>query len=337
MKFRKHGLVVALIALIALAVAGCSKEPLAATVNGKPITIAEVDEQLNQVLKVSGQHSQIFNGSQGEQLKNLYRAQLLDRLINIKLMMQEAEKRGITVTDKDIDAKLKQLMKQLNIKDDKQLDEVLKQNGLTKEQMRDQLRQGLIIDKLGDQITKNVKVTDKEVEDYYNTHKSEFATKDQIHAAHILLQTESEANKVLQQLHNGADFAALAKQYNPDSTKNTGGDLSWVDKDQLDPAFAEAAWNMQPGQISSQPVKTKFGYHIIKLIGKKPGVQKTFEEAKAEVKDKLLKQKKDEVWQKWFDGIKKKADIKIYLTIPKTKAPPSPGTTQGGTAPNSNK
>lgn len=333
MKLRRYGLVIAMIAAITLTVAGCSKDPLAATINGKSITVAEVDKQLDQTLKASGQQSQVFEGPQGKQLKDQFRMQLLDRMIDIEIMTQEANKRGIKVADKDVDAKLKQLMKQLNIKDNKQLDDALKQSGLTKDQMKDQLRKGILIDKLGEQVTKGIKITDKEVEDYYNTHKSEFATKDQIHAAQILLQKEEDANKVLQQVQNGGDFAALAKQYNPDSTKDTGGDLSWINKDSLDSVFAEAAWNLQPGQISSQPIKTQFGYHIIKLIDKKLGAQRTFEEAKADAKEKLLKQKKAEAWQKWFNDIKKKADVKKYLTPPKTEAPvvPSPGGAQGGT------
>lgn len=325
-------MVIALIAAITLTVAGCSKDPLAATINGKSITVAEVDKQLDQTLKASGQQSQVFEGPQGKQLKDQFRMQLLDRMVDIEIMTQEANKRRIKVTDKDVDAKLKQLMKQLNIKDDKQLDDALKQSGLTRDQMKDQLRKGILRDKLGEQVTKGVKVTDKEVENYYNTHKSEFATKDRIHAAHILLQKEEDAKNVLQQVQGGGDFAALAKQYNPDSTKNTGGDLSWINKDSLDPVFAEAAWNLQPGQINSQPIKTQFGYHIIKLIDKKLGTQRTFEEAKADAKEKLLKQKKAEVWQKWFNDIKKKADVKKYLTPPKTEAPivPSPGGAQGG-------
>ncbi|MCL6473141.1 MAG: peptidylprolyl isomerase [Firmicutes bacterium] len=338
MDFKKYGKVLAiagvfiLIMAVSFTVAGCSKEPVAASINGKVITVAEVDKQLDQVLKASGQHGDLFNGEQGQQLREQFRMQILDRLIDLQIMLQEAEKRGITATAKDVDAKLESIKQQLNIKSEKQLDDALKQNGLTKEQMREELRKGIIVDRLGEQVTRSVKVTDKEAEQYYNTHKSEFATKDQIHAAHILVQKEEDAKNILQQVQNGADFAALAKQYNSDSTKDTGGDLSWIEKDKLDATFADAAWNLQPGQICSAPVKTQFGYHIIKLIDKKAAVQKTFEEAKAEAKDRLLKQKKAEAWQKWFDGIKKKTDIRKYLTPPKTEAPvvPNTGGTQGG-------
>ncbi|MHB8842516.1 MAG: SurA N-terminal domain-containing protein, partial [Candidatus Aquicultor sp.] len=106
MKFYKYGLALVLILAVAIAVVGCSKEPLAGEVNGKNISVADVDERLAQM---TAQQPDAFTGAQGEQLKQQFRANVLDQLVDMELMLQEADKMGIKVTDKAIDAKVKEM------------------------------------------------------------------------------------------------------------------------------------------------------------------------------------------------------------------------------------
>ncbi len=324
MKFYKYGLALVLILAVAIAVVGCSKEPLAGEVNGKNITVAEVDERLAQM---TAQQPDAFSGAQGEQLKQQFRANVLDQLVDMELMLQEADKMGIKITDKAIDAKVKEMMKTYNIKDQKALEDILKKQKTTVEKFRGEISKLMIIDALGEKVTKGVKVSDKDAEDYYNTHKTEFATKDQVHVAHILVQKQEEAQKILKDLQGGADFGKLAKQSSIDpGSKDKGGEYPWTDKDKYVPAFGNASWKLEPGQLS-QPIKTDYGYHIIKLIGKRPAGQRTFEEVKQEIKDKLLSQKKKEEFNKWLNTIRKKATIKKFITPPKTEASPLSGLT----------
>lgn len=335
MRFYRYGLVLALIAVIALSVVGCSKEPMAATVNGKGIPMTEIDSRLKQMV---GEHQEALVGPEGEKLKAQYSEPILDQLIDIELMRQEAEKQGITIADKDLDAKIKEMMKTYNIKDQAALETILKQQSTTMEQFKKEFKIRMMIEKLGDKLAKDIKISDKKAKDYYNTHKSEFFAKDQVHASHILVQKEEEAKKVLAELQKGADFGKLAKKYSIDTnTKDKAGDLSWMPKDQFVPAFADACWKLNVGQMSQQPVKTDYGFHIIKLLGKKAAYQQTFKEVKTQIKDKLLTDTKREKFNDHLAKVKKEADIKKYLTPPSSESlpgstPGAPGSTPGDSA-----
>jgi len=344
MKYYKYGLALVLIVAVALLAAGCSKEPLAATVNGKKITVAEVDKRLEQMV---GQQSEMLKGPQGQQLKEQFRQRVLDQLIDMEITLQEVKKLGIKVTDKEIDAKIKEIMKQYNIKDQKALEEALKQQNTTMEQFKEELKNRMGIEKLGEKVTKDVKITDKEVKEYYDTHTSEFATKDQVHVAHILVKEEADANKVIEELNSGGEFTDLARKYSIDpGSKDNGGDLSWRDKDTLTsaaPEFWEACWKLEPGQVGG-PVKTTAGFHVVKLFNKKPAAQQTFDQVKAQIKETLLMDKKREAFAKWLEDTKKKAQIKKLLTPPKTEAQTNSNQTgtsqpdanqQGGSTPSS--
>lgn len=331
MKLLKYGLAVALIAVIALSVAGYSrgpKEPLAATVNGKNITIAEVDTRLQQLI---GQQSDAFNGPQGEQMKAQYKQRILDQLIEMELVLQEADKRGIKVTDKEVEEQVSQMMKAYNIKDKKDLEKALKQQKMSMDQFYEEVGKRLRVEKLGNEITKDVKVSSKEVEKYFNENKDKFASKDQVRAAHILVQKEEDAQRILKELKGGADFAELAKKNSTDSgSKDNGGEMPWTDKDQFVPEFSAACWALNPGEISD-PVKTDFGFHIIKLFEKKAGAPKAFNEVKDQIKKQLIDTKKQEAFTKWLTGAKKKAKIESFLA--KNTPKPAPGDAPSGQAP----
>jgi parvulin-like peptidyl-prolyl isomerase len=152
-------------------------------------------------------------------------------------------------------------------------------------------------------------------------------------AAHILVQKEEDAKRILTEIKGGADFATLAKKYSIDpGSKDNGGKMPWTDKDKFVPEFAEACWKLNPGQIS-ELVKTDYGYHIIKLIDKRPGGQMTFAEAKSEAKEQLLSKMKQDNYSKLIEKLKKKADIKKYL--PEEKTTQTPGGVLPGGAPSS--
>lgn len=129
---------------------------------------------------------------------------------------------------------------------------------------------------------------------------------EEVHAKHILVDSEDQAKKIIADLKGGADFAALAKQYSKDpSAAQQGGDLGFFKKDEMVPAFADAAFAMQPGQISQTPVHTQFGWHVIMVVERKRGEPPTFEQARDELRQQIIK-----------DGVKKvvaqaRADVSV--------------------------
>ena len=92
---------------------------------------------------------------------------------------------------------------------------------------------------------------------------------EEVHARHILVKTEAEAKSIIDQLNKGADFAALAKKYSTDPAAASGGDLGYFSRDDMVPAFSAAAFALKPGQYTKTPVKTQFGWHVIKVVDRR--------------------------------------------------------------------
>jgi peptidyl-prolyl cis-trans isomerase D len=156
----------------------------------------------------------------------------------------------------------------------------------------------LLVDR--DQLRAKVTVTPQEIESYYTSNAQQFQTPEQVRASHILLKTEGkdeaavrkQAEDVLKQAKApGADFAALAKKYSEDDgSKANGGDLDYFPKGRMVPEFEQAAFSMQPGQISDL-VKSQFGFHIIKVVDKKAAATRSLDEARAQIQQTLAGQR----------------------------------------------
>lgn len=172
----------------------CGPTNVAAVVNGEKIYLSEVEAELKDL---KSRHKEMFEGSQGKETEKLFKERILDDLIEKKLILQEAEKRGIKVTTKEVEAKLKQVKGMF--KSLKQFQETLKEQGWTEKDLRENIREQLLIEKMTDEVTKNVKVTDSEVKAYYEKNEDKFKQSAQVKARHILLKTKSEAEKALKE------------------------------------------------------------------------------------------------------------------------------------------
>jgi parvulin-like peptidyl-prolyl isomerase len=142
--------------------------------------------------------------------------------------------------------------------------------------------------------------------------KSEFdKQKEEIHAAHILVETKAQADSIYQQLKNGADFTQLAKEKSIDpSAKNNGGDLGFFRWGKMVPEFQDAAFKLKVGEIS-RPVQTQYGWHIIKLIEKRPVEQTSYADAKKMIQSRLEQTKREQRVKEYFEELKKKVGFKI--------------------------
>jgi peptidyl-prolyl cis-trans isomerase D len=159
----------------------------------------------------------------------------------------------------------------------------------------------LLVDR--DQLRAKVTVTPQEIESYYNANVQQFQVPDQVRASHILLKTDGkdeaavrkQAEDILKQAKApGADFAALAKKYSEDDgSKVNGGDLDYFPKGRMVPEFEQAAFSMQPGQISDL-VKSQFGFHIIKVVDKKAASTRTLDEVRTQIQGTLTAQRVDQ-------------------------------------------
>jgi len=293
----------AIMALI-LALAGCGSKA-AATVNGKAIPQSDVDKQIDIIKK---QQKDAFKGTKGKELEKNFRKRILDQLITAELVKQEAEKRHIKVSKKEIEAKVNQVKKVFG-NDQKKFTAALKQQGMTEDEYRNRVHDQVISEKMVKIIVKSEKVSGKDIKNYYEKNKEQFKDPEQMKISLILVKDKAKANKILSDIKGGADFAEQAKANSEDPSKDKGGDIGFRRVDEFPPSDAEMLKKLKIGEVSD--VADNSGSYIIyKVEDKKDAKQKNFDEVKKEIKQRLLLEKQRAKFLSWIEEVKKKANIK---------------------------
>lgn len=230
---------------------------------------------------------------------------VLQRMIDQQVIEQSAKKLNITATDAEVNEELTNLKSQFPSED--QFQQTLQGQGMSMKDLTQQLRAKVLLNKIA---TKDVKISDADVKKYYDEHGKDFEQPEQVHARHILVDTEAEAKAIADQLKKGTDFAQLAKEKSKDTSSGAnGGDLGFFGKGQMVPEFDKVVFDLKPNQISD-PVKTQFGYHIIQLIEKKDAKKLTLEEARPQI-EKALKQAKATPPDQLIPELRKQAGVTI--------------------------
>lgn len=137
----------------------------------------------------------------------------------------------------------------------------------------------------------------------------------EIRARHILVKTKSEATKIISLLRNGADFIKLAKENSIGPSGKNGGDLGFFGKGQMVPPFSKAAFDLEKGQFTAEPVKTQFGFHIIKLMDRRIAGRDNYDQALSKIRNKLL----DKIFDKSISVLRSKAKIELIGGVSKIK------------------
>jgi len=221
-----------------------------------------------------------------------FRKNILDQLINYELFYQQAQKEKIKISNDDINLEIDKIKD--NFSSPEEFNEALKANNITLAQLKEDIKRQLMINSILEETGNQISLSDEELLEYYNENKESFLELEQVHARHILVETEEEANNLLLQLKEGlTDFAELAKEKSIGPSAPSGGDLGFFSRGQMVKEFEDAAFSLEPGEISDV-VQTQFGYHIIKCEEKKEEYSPAFEEAKERISNTLRYQKENE-------------------------------------------
>lgn len=304
-----------------------------ATVNGFKITRGLFDANVQMRM----------NGPMGEMdftQERWIKTSTLDSLIEAALLREAARKERIRVTGEEIEQKKTETIEDVvaqRFPDKKRLRDFLRNKKMSLDEYKAQLRQELFKDpealkeqliqeKLQKQVEDAVTITDQDLKDSYT----------EVKASHILIDPKKEAEKaqaaqkgktdsavdgealakakaekLLQQIKSGADFAKLAKENSTDpGSAPKGGDLGWFKKGMMVKEFDDVAFSLQPGQVS-ELVKTQFGYHIIKVVDRRSNLPKDFEKNKESYRTQLKEERKWRAWQEYRENLKKTAEIRV--------------------------
>lgn len=226
----------------------------------------------NRLMNNLGQNAAYFQGEQGRQ-------KLIDELVMHELIYSEAVEKNYE-NDKEFQDVLNNMKKSL-----------LQQYGLSK-------------------IMNSVTVSDEEIKDYYERNKGLYKTKESVRASHILVDSKEKADEILEDITDGLKFEEAAAQFSSCPSKQAGGDLGQFGKGQMVKEFEDAVFAMQKGEIS-EPIKTQFGYHIIKLIDRIPERDSSLEEVKEEVRKKVLAEKQEKAYNNKREELKKVYKVEI--------------------------
>ena len=229
------------------------------------LTVTEAE--IDEFLRGLGQRGAAYNNPEGRKI-------ILEQLIGNKLLLQDA-KRNLMEGEPEFRAELARL------------------------------KDNLLISYAGNKVIAGVTVSEAEVEKYYEENKEKFVGEESVNASHILVDTLEAANDILAKIKSGdMSFEAAAEQYSSCPSRENGGNLGDFGRGQMVPEFDKAVFEMEVGSISEEPVKTQFGYHLIKLNSKAEAAVAPLSEIKGQLTEMLLGEKRRAAYESRINQLK---------------------------------
>ncbi len=302
------------------------EQPVAAPVDPEKVIarVGEAEIKQAEVNKVVDAQLAQYGAQVPENFQAQMRAQMQPRVVEMliaqRVLRDEVARRKIVIDDADVTKRVDELSGSLP--EGMTLDEALAQRGMDKEELLKNVREGMQFEKLieGETASTLVKPTEADAQAFYDEKKSEFfSSPEKVQASHILITPEpkddagwakakEQIEALAKQLEEGADFAALAKEHSACPSKEKGGDLGEFGRGQMVPEFDEVAFTQEQDAVSA-PVKTQFGYHLVKVTGKTVAGEVPFGEVKEKILESLENDAKTKSAEVFIDGLKAKANV----------------------------
>jgi parvulin-like peptidyl-prolyl isomerase len=293
-----------------------------AVVDGTVIEKEELDTLVARAKKGYASQKLDFPKVGTSQYQSL-QTQYVQYLVQREELAQAAEELDITVTEKDKDAAVKDFIASRFDGKRTQYVKALDEQGYTEADFRETLTFSILSQKIFEEITKDVEVTAPDILAYYTENQSQYSTPESRDVRHILIQEKKadgstdfakskvEAERVYEELTNGGDFAAIAKESSADpGSKDTGGKLT-ITRGQTVPEFDKVAFDLKEGVVS-QPVKTTYGYHLIEALSAVRKAKVTsLEDVRATIRSTLLQEKKNDAMTTWLEDLRKDYEGKV--------------------------
>jgi peptidyl-prolyl cis-trans isomerase SurA len=289
---------------------------IVAKVNSEIITLSSVNERV-ELLKQKMRED--YHGGEEEILD-----EALNAIVEEKLQLQEAKKKGLEVDDSAVEAAVNDI-EQKNGLQEGQLATMLESEGRSMESYKNHIRDQILVSKVVRfELGSRVNISERKITKYYHNNQKDFWEPAKVRVRHILILTEEglSADKkkekyllvknILREIKGGRDFAAAAKEYSEDISASEGGDVGFIEKGKMVPEFENAVYRMKEGAISDI-VETEYGYHIIKVDKVLAGRTLPLKDVKNKIKFILSSKKQKSAYEEWMDELKKSAFVEISL------------------------
>lgn len=307
-------------ALLLLPLAGRAElvDRVAAVVNNDIITMSELQKRVAPEIARVAQES---SGAERAQKQSLVMKKALDNMIDEKLVDAELRELKVTIGDKEVDAAVEEVKKSYNLTDE-QLSLAVAKEGLTLADYREQMRKQIGRYKLiNEKVRKNIKVSEADVKSEYDRMTRSEGEDYEVHIRHILIAIPRNApESQVDEAHRkaaalaaearqpGMDFAALAKQRSEGSSSADGGDLGFFKRGTMVPEFEKVAFSLKTGEVSD-PVRTQFGWHVLKLEEIRKLGMKPLAEVRPEIEERLRRQQAERLTTQYMETLRNAAVV----------------------------
>jgi peptidyl-prolyl cis-trans isomerase C len=287
-------------------------------INGQPLPPEAIEFELGRLINFYGRH---MPEEQVRAQLPLLRERAVEQAIGAKLLLEEAARRQIPVADAEVEERLAEMKKRSG--GAKKFDALVKRQGMSEERLREQIRRGRGVDKLIEQVVaKTPEPTEDQMRAHFSEHKDEYDRPERVQAQHILVAPAAKtdagreaARKKLDEIRArvkaGADFSDEAAAHSDcPSGRSAGGSLGWFGRGMMVPAFDQAVFGMQVGELS-EAIETSFGYHIIRKTGHEAATPADYGEVRDSVRDFLFHAARGEALSAYVAELKTRAKIAI--------------------------
>ncbi len=287
------------------------------TINGEPLPQEAIDFEYRRISQYYANHMS------PEDLKandDKLRKQAVEQAIGAKLLLNEASRLDIAVPEEMIDKKIQPMIEQSG--GPEVFAQRLQENGITEQQLRDNIAEGCKVDLLIERICEGISdPTEEDMKAFYENNQKHYVQPERVAASHILIRpnsssdddratAESRLEGIAQEITDGKDFGELAAQHSEcPSGKQNGGNLGWFSRGMMVPEFEQAAFDMAVGEISDI-IETQFGFHIIMKTAEDEGGQASFEESRDKIRELIRHDQRGKAVAAYVADLKEKAEIR---------------------------
>lgn len=297
--------------LILLLVFACSQKPDSpelATVNGEPVLLVDFRKALDMEEWKFGMEV----GLTEKRLQQL-KTRVLDSLLKDRLLLQEADKRKIAVSDAEVGESLDRVRKSYPNRGD--FEKLLQSRGIKLEDFRGERLKELRIRKLMESVAQEqLLLTEERLKKYYDEHRADFHHPDQVRARQIVTDSEEKAESVRALLEGGMSFEEVAGKYSLSPDRKKGGDLGWFGRGEMPVEFEQACFRLKANTLSPV-VKTPYGFHLFEVLEKRGAGQLPFDAVREAILAKIAETEGRAAFQKWYETLRSQAKITVKTEL----------------------